>query len=241
MLCLPNCDMSDQAAALYPALAKLYRAVVKDGRPNYRGARICVPSHLRISAWRHRIPRDYLDRKIIELVAYGFPVGYEGDVPPQDFPDSYNTATDYPHAVATYIRKELAMRALAGPFSAPPFIPWVRCSPLMTRPKKDPGSRRVIQDMRAGESCGLNNYIPRDHLDGIIQNLWLPMPWTYAAHIVRAGPRCLICKGDLLQAHRQLIGDPLDWPLLGMYWRGDWYWDRAVPFGLPWGVVCETI
>lgn len=61
--------------------------------------------------------------------------------------------------VLNFVDKELSIGALAGPFSQPPFAPWTRVSPLMTRPKKGTSERRVIVDLTYPEGKGVNDGI----------------------------------------------------------------------------------
>ena len=53
---------------------------------------------------------------------------------------------------------------------------------------------------------------------------------------------CYLFKLDLARAYRQLPSDPLDWPLLGVQWNGQFRFDRSIPFGLRHGAMnCERI
>ena len=46
------------------------------------------------------------------------------------------------------------------------------------------------------------------------------------------GKGCKLYKIDLSRAYRQLRSDPMDWPLQGIVWDGQFYVDLAIPFGL---------
>ena len=43
---------------------------------------------------------------------------------------------------------------------------------------------------------------------------------------------CLLFKRDLKRAYRQFPVDPCDYPLLGYYWNGHFYFDVVLPMGL---------
>ena len=145
-----------------------------------------------------------------------------------------------PIHVERYLQKEMTHGAMVGPFSEPPFVPWCRNNPLLTRPKKDSQELRVILDLSFPLGASVNSGIPRDSLDGSQFKLRLPSPLDLARLIVDEGPGCLICKIDLSRAYRQLRGDPLDWPLMGVTWEGQSYIDLAVPFGLRHGAsACQ--
>ena len=50
----------------------------------------------------------------------------------------------------------------------------------------------------------------------------------------------MLYKIDLSRAYRQLRSDPMDWPLLGIEWEGEYYVDLAIPFGLRHGAsACQ--
>ncbi len=46
------------------------------------------------------------------------------------------------------------------------------------------------------------------------------------------GPGCLLGKIDLKNAFRLCPVRKEDWPLLGLYWKGSYYVDKCLPFGL---------
>ena len=68
----------------------------------------------------------------------------------------------------------------------------------------------------------------------------LPTPTDLVAIIQRLGKGCALYKADLSRAYRQLRSDPLDWGFLGLKWKGQWYVDVAIPFGLRHGAsACQ--
>ena len=48
----------------------------------------------------------------------------------------------------------------------------------------------------------------------------------------RVGPGTLLAKVDLKNAFRLCPVRPEDWHLLGIRWRGQYYVDKCLPFGL---------
>ena len=66
---------------LSPVLASVYTRVCKLGVPNYRGARIPLQSKLNIQAWRKH-EHKFKDKSLVDLLQYGFPAGYDSDIPP---------------------------------------------------------------------------------------------------------------------------------------------------------------
>ncbi len=46
------------------------------------------------------------------------------------------------------------------------------------------------------------------------------------------GPNALMGKADLKSAFRLCPVSPIDWPLLGIHWRGQFFVDKCLPFSL---------
>ena len=106
---------------------------------------------------------------------------------------------------------------------------------MMTRPKKDSSTRRVIVDLSMPQDASVNSGIPRNSLDGAPFKLRLPNPATLANKILQYGQGCLLYKVD-----RQLRTDPLDWPFLMLQWENQHYVDISIPFGLRHGTsACQ--
>lgn len=106
------------------------------GCPNYLGARIPLDLALNIQAW-YELLKNYHDYELCDLLNYGWPLGYLKDAPPTSAPGNHPSAAAHMQHVHAFIKEELHHKALIGPFSSDPFIPWVRYSPIMTRPKRE--------------------------------------------------------------------------------------------------------
>ena len=50
--------------------------------------------------------------------------------------------------------------------------------------------------------------------------------------IIAQGRRTLMAKFDVASAYRNVAIHPNDRPLLGMQWRGKYFFDLVLPFGL---------
>ena len=48
----------------------------------------------------------------------------------------------------------------------------------------------------------------------------------------KLGPNGFMAKTDVQSAFRNILVQPQDWELLGMQWRGLYFFDRVLPFGL---------
>ena len=106
--------------------ALIYDWVRSAGAPNYRGARIPLPSPLNHSTWSQESTGHTDDEWITKCVRYGFPIQYTGG-------PCYTKQVDYNHPSAEaysahvdeYFQKETASMAMSGPYAAPPVYPLV--------------------------------------------------------------------------------------------------------------------
>ncbi len=113
-----------------------------------------------------------------------------------------------------------------GPFDSPPF-PIFHISPLSGVPKGDDGEKiRIIHNLShpfGGDSIN----------SGIAQEEYLMQRFEDAlAGIRRIGKGCLLTKFDVHAAFKLVPVRPEDHPLLGLCWKGKYYYEVVLPFGL---------
>ena len=90
--------------------------------------------------------------------------------------------------------------------------------------------------------ASVNANIPYDVYDGEQATMHLPTPDDLATAILAAPPTAYLFAIDLSRAYRQLRIDPQDWPLLGLTWKGLYYFDRALAFGGRWhAAACQRV
>ena len=211
-------------------LKKIFDVVANTGQPNYRAARIPLPSVLNINNWRTDLV-GYTDYGIVEFLAYGWPIGIDREAILQSQLFSHPSARAHPSDVTHYIVTELGHRALLGPFEGPPAV---NChfSPLMTRPKRDSKFFRVIINLSWPQGASVNDGISRtNYMDGPM-TISLPTPDDMERAVVALGKRAFLYKTDLSRGYRQLRVDPLDWPLLSFDHEDKCFMDICPPFGL---------
>ena len=154
----------------------------------------------------------------------GFPLHYEGSRDSFRAPNLLS-AVQNPSAVDYKIAKELESHRLAGPFPFPPFSVF-RISSLGLVPKKTPGDFRLIHHLSFPRGSSLNDGISSDHTSvsyATVQD---------AIRLVKTtGPGCFLAKTDIKNAFRILPIHPADYPLLGICWKGYFYYDRCMPMG----------
>ncbi|KAL9967839.1 hypothetical protein ACROYT_G026137 [Oculina patagonica] len=133
------------------------------------------------------------------------------------------SASLHPKVVDDKIKKELDFHRLAGPFQFPPLNPF-RIPPLGVVPKKTPDEFRLIHHLSYPKGSSVNNGIDSEHtrvcyatVDDAIKFIKL------------AGPGCFLAKTGIKNAFRIIPISPDDYNLLGMQWRGLYYYDRCMP------------
>ena len=128
-------------------------------------------------------------------------------------------------AVDQKLAKELAAGRLAGPFIAAPFHPF-RVSPLGLVPKKSPGEFRLIHHLSFPRGSSVNDGMAPENTS---------VHYATVADAIRlikaAGKGCFLAKTDIKNAFRIIPIRPQDHCLLGMKWRGKYYYDRCLPMG----------
>ena len=212
----------------------LHEEVAATGLPNYRCRRIPIITHLNLDTWDDLLT-FYQDNMACEYLRYGWPVNY--DYVTYGFPQTdtrtHRGALNYPAAVSEYIRDELSVGAISGPFSEVPFSSGrMVLSPLNSVPKGDGPERRIILDLSWPPGSSVNSGISCNEYDGQLFHLCYPTVDNIAELIVKHGVGCLLFKRDLRRAYRQFPVDPLDYPLLGYLWEDMMYFDTALPMGL---------
>ena len=230
--------MYNRASWPFPArvmpqnLADLYDRARDADRMNDQSRRPVIHTTLNIPEWAVRATGHHDDGWILDALEHGFPIQYSG--PPKYEPlliYNHASATAHSQVIKEYIQKETACGALHGPFSEPPFTPWMIISPLMTRQKPDSKERRVIVDLSYPQG-GVNAYITQHMFDGRPAAHNLPSVDHAVGVINRLCPGDIhLAVIDLSRAYRQFPVPPTDWPLLGIQFDGQYFYDGRLPFG----------
>ena len=163
-------------------------------------------------------------RFLLDSFSRGFPLNYQG--PRQSFfATNLKSAIDNPMAVDVKISQELKLNRIAGPFDQPPFECF-RVSPLGLVPKKVPGEYRMIHHLSFPKGQSVNDEISVEYshvqyarIDDAIKP------------IKEVGQGCYLAKTDIKSAFRIIPIRPEDYPLLGMTWQEQFYFDKCMPMG----------
>ena len=210
---------------------EIYKRVKATGVPNAMAARIPLPTSLNIPAWEKYLQDSDDERELLDYVKYGFPMGYMGPVSNTSGIDNHPSAKNYKSNVDSFIKKELSHGCLIGPCDRPPFEQWMHISPIMTRDKRDSVDRRIIIDMTYPRKSSVNAYIMKNTVCGQLRQHSLPTVDLLVEDILSMGKGCFLSTADVSRAYKNFSSDALDWPLLGMEWRGKYYCDTTLPFG----------
>ena len=164
---------------------------------------------------------------VIHSLSYGFDVGFAG---PRTSRVSRNlkSAIEHPDIVDAAIGREIAAGRMAGPYQEPPF-PLTQVSGLGVVPKKSRSVQkwRLIMHLSAPQGHSVNDGIPVDKFS--VQYCSVDDGVNIARSLGRG---CHLWKVDLQDAFRIWPVRKEDWELLCLFWRGQYYVDKCLPFGL---------
>lgn len=177
------------------------------------------------------ILRFYLlgyDDSLLSYLLHGFKYGFSvcciGFNPQLNF---YNlrSALQNPTEVNKKLKKEIDLGRTSGPFKSPPFQD-MHLSPIGLCAKKQPNTFRLIHHLSYPKGSSINDHIPQEFssvqytkLDDAIKGIKMLSGSAYMA------------KSDLASAFRLIPLAPSEYHLFGIFWQGNYYFDRCLPFG----------
>ena len=189
--CVDQCDLGDlvldvphklETQDLTPArltpdnqqIVKIIELVHESGRLNKDLCKIRVGTNWNIPLLSDML-HDYHDKEVLQYLEYGFPVDRDDEVQLELGGLNHRGATDHPQHIDEYIKKEIELGAMIGPFDNIPFksAP-VAISPLSTRPKKGTTAHRIIMDCSWPLGSSLNDGISKTQYQG--ENIELKYP-----------------------------------------------------------------
>jgi hypothetical protein len=181
------------------------------------------PSPFIPSGWQFFLARypGNLPITIANILQFGTLIGYEG---PDSLIISKNQESVYlaPEVIDAKLDDDLAVGRIVPTSQSFPFI----SSPLGLVPKHDGGFRRIHNLSHPGKES-VNDNICDDYsslkysiIDDVLQMVRI------------AGQHCFILKRDIKDAFRNIpVAPHIQW-LLGFEWRGVFYKETCLPFGL---------
>ena len=162
--------------------------------------------------------------ELIHSLPDGFNIGYQGPHTCITLPN-LTSSSEHPEVVDEALSKEIAENRMAGPYDTPPYTN-LRCSGVGVVPKKD-GGWRLINHLSAPPDYSINDFIDPEEFS---------LQYATIDDAIRIchsqGKGALMAKEDLKNAFRLCPVRQEDWHLLGIHWRGKYYIDKCLPFGL---------
>ena len=158
--------------------------------------------------------------------AQGFRIGYRGCQAPHSA-HNLRSALACPQVIQDYLGAECRAGHMAGPFPTPPLPDFV-VNPLGAVPKRRSGKWRLIMHLSHPPPGSSVN-------DGIdVADFPLRYSTVYDAmdSVMHLGRGALMAKVDIKSAFRLCPVHPDDHHLLGMWWKGHYFFDRVLPFVL---------
>ena len=208
----------------------LFEAVFASGKCNYVGSRIPVPSKLHIGRWKELLKDYHKDPLLVDMLEFGFPLDVQGEVPVCSDHRNHKGARDHALEVSRYVRKEIDLGRLAGPFDGNPLSVHLHTSPLNTVPK-DESERRVISDLSWPIGSSVNDFISKTvYLEEEICLHYVSVE-EICDLVRKVGVGALVYKRDLKKAYRQIPVDPRDYRYLGYNWEGKMLMDTVLCMG----------
>ena len=173
--------------------------------------------------------------ELVQYILYGFSKGFRLHFQGRQqffIPNNLPSALQNPKFVDKKLGQELAANHIAGPFTSPPFQSF-SVLPLGLIPNKTPGDFRMIHYLSFPKGMSINDGIASENTH---------VQYATVADTIRlikgAGTGCFLAKTDIKSAFRIIPIHPSDYPLLGMKWRGLYYYDHCMPMGC--SSYCKT-
>ena len=209
----------------------VYQQVKESGLPNAIGEQVDVASNLNLDKWEFYLS----DNKYAELknqLRYGFSLGYSGPISSHTYTSNHSSDTNFPEQVEKFIKKDVELGSLCGPFESLPFE-WAHINPLLSRKKNNSNDRRIIMDMTFPSEFSINSFIPKTQAFGILRSHELPKIDDIVKTVLNGknNQDFYLSSFDLINAYKNFRVCPLDFPLMMLKWENSYYLEVALPFG----------
>ena len=214
----------------YPYRALLDAANLTPARCSITGFTIITP--LQPLAWAHRLaatryPFPAAAVALVSCLRLGVDLGFKGDRTPVHVGPNLESAQQHPQAIHENIVVETNNGKRKGPFSYVPF-PYFYSNPLGVVFKKGKSKPRVIHHLSWPRSTA-NSSVNASITDFNVKLDAFDRAVVMARQL---GKGAFMSKIDIESAYRCIPVRPVDWPLLGMSWNNQFYFDIVMQFGI---------
>ena len=184
-------------------------------------------------AWAQRLaatrfPYPAAAVALVKCLRVGVDLGFYGSRNRLQIGPNLESAAEHPDAIDANIATELENGRRRGPFQEIPFPNCFYSNPLGVVFKKGKSKPRVIHHLswpRTAAKTSVNASI----LDFDVK---LDAFDKALIAIRELGGGCLMSKIDIESAYRCIPVRPVDWPLLGLQWDNQFYFDTVMQFGI---------
>lgn len=164
---------------------------------------------------------------VLDGIRNGFRLGFHDTQELKSARKNKPSAHQHPKVIDDYLANEVARKRVAGPFPSPPLAN-LHVSSFGVVPKKGQSNKwRLILDLSSPGGRSVNDGVDPDECS---------LQYVRMDHIItmvgKYGTGALMAKFDVEAAYRNIAIHPTDRYLLGMKWRGYYYVDLTLPFGL---------
>ena len=205
---LPSRVYDSNNGSICTDILQLHRLLRNDGRHNFKGLQIGVPSKLNAKIWAQYLI-NYWDWQLPLLIKYGFPLDFDRGTPLLCDNVNHKSALQYPEHVSTYLKEEIDNNAILVPFTEPP-IDSLHTSPFMTRDKSSSVNRRVIIDLSWPIGNSVNSGVEANKYLDTEFVLTYPSIDNITDQVLQLGKSCEIFKVDISRAFCHVPIDPGD-------------------------------
>ena len=170
-------------------------------------------------------PEPQFSRYVLHGLHHGFDIGFSGDRNVNVNSPNRPSAAKHAQFISDQLAASCSRRETAGPFTSPPFS-LMHCSGVGAVPKKN-CKMRMIHHLSSPLGTSVNDGIPTD-----IFSLQYVTTDDAINMIMSLPPPVYLSKLDVKNAFRQIPVRIEDFPLLGIFWQGRYYYEQVLPFGL---------
>ena len=164
---------------------------------------------------------------VVEGLRQGFRLGFSTSAKLKAAKRNKPSAFQHARVIDDYLANEVSLGRVVGPFSVPP-LRNLHVSSFGVIPKKgQPGKWRLIVDLSSPWGFSVNDGIDPEQFT--LQYIRMDDVIRMVAEL---GSGALMAKFDVEAAYRNIPVHPVDRHLLGLKWRGQFFVDLTLPFGL---------
>jgi hypothetical protein len=188
------------------------------------------PDITRIAQHLANHPNTEFRQQLLNDLQHGARIGYSG--PRTTYiAHNHNSANEQADLLTADIAQNVAEGVTKGPFNTPTdLFSFARISPLGALTKTKPDGKvkvRRVHDLSHPRGRSVNTHIPEDYVP-----VNYPRLREIMSAIARMGQGTTLNIADIKSAFKHVPVHPDDVPLLGFEWKGKYYFEVTLPFGL---------